>query len=100
METIFYATVLEALAGLKKRGYTVDFNLTHFGITDGSNSLPADQFEITEAHRFEGYTNPDDEAVVYAIESTRGVKGTLVNGYGPTSDILNDEMITKLKIRH
>lgn len=100
MEAILYTTVLEAIAGLKERGYNVDFNLIHNGIAGASRSLPADRFEITEVHRFEGQTDPDDEAVVYAIESVDGLKGILVNGYGPTSDILSDEMIRKLRIRH
>ena len=97
---IWYATVLDAITGLKGRGYVVDFNLVHNGITNGSRSLPPDKFEITEVHRFEGDTNPDEEAVVYAIESPDGTKGILVNGYGPTSEILSDEMIRKLTIRH
>jgi hypothetical protein len=100
METVFYTTVLDAIIGLKERGYNVDFNLNHNGINDGRRSLPADRFEITEVHRFEGDTSPDEEAVVYAIESRDGIKGTLVNGYGPSSDVLSDKMIEKLNIRH
>lgn len=44
------------------------------------DALNPDKFEITQMYRFEGDTNPEDEAVVYAIESQDGHKGTLVNG--------------------
>lgn len=100
MEPTLYTTVLDAITGLKERGFNVDFNLVNHGISDGQLSLPADRFEITEIHRFEGDTNPDEQAVVYAIESNDGIRGILVDGYGPTSDAANEEMIRKLTIRH
>lgn len=98
----YYTTVTEAINDLKSRGYTVDFNLGFNGLDSGNNSITArsDKFEITEVYRFEGETDPDDEAVVYAIESHDGSKGILVNGYGVSADPRNDEMIKKLSIRH
>lgn len=97
-----YQTMTEAINGLKKRGYSVDFNLGFAGIHTGDShfSLAPDKFEITEVHRFEGETNPDDEAVVYAIESHDGIKGILVNGYGISADAISDELIEKLSIQH
>lgn len=93
-----YTTVSEAINDLKSRGYTIDFNL---GFNGGdSMAASADKFEITEVYRFEGETDPDDEAVVYAIESSDGRKGILVNGYGVSADTASDEMIGKLAIRH
>jgi hypothetical protein len=98
-KAILYTTVLDAITGLKERGYTVDFNLSRNGIGDNAQILSADMFEITEVHRFEEDTNPDEEAVVYAIESSNGTKGILINGYGPSSDVISDDMVRKLKIR-
>ena len=95
-----YDTVTDAVNGLKTRGYTIDFNLEQDCIKCNSPVLalkPAD-FHITEVYRFEGESDPADEAVVYAIESTTGQKGVLVNGFGPSSDALEDAMIEKLKI--
>lgn len=93
-----YDTVTQAVSGLKKRGYTKDFNLGFDAlICDGIKCLPED-FEITEIYRFEGPSDPADEAIVYAIESKNGNKGVLVNGYGVSSDALSDAMVKKLKI--
>jgi hypothetical protein len=97
-----YKTVLEAITGLNKRGYTIDFNIGFDGVQSHQSaiSLPKNKFVITEVYRFEGQTDPDDEAVVYAIESKDGHKGILVNGYGISSDSVNERMIKDLSIKH
>ena len=99
-----YSTTLsEAINDLKKRGFTIDFNLGFNGIKSNnpmpSTSLAPDKFEITEVYRFEGETDPDDEAVVYAIESKEGYKGILVNGYGISADTFPGQLIKELTIR-
>ncbi len=97
-----YDTVTEAVSGLKKRGYTIDFNIAEDCIVckEPTLSLRPDEFEITETYRFEGPSDPADEAIVYAIESKHGQKGVLVNGYGPSADSMNTEMVRKLSMRH
>ena len=93
-----YDTVSEAINDLKERGYTLDFNLETDKLV--CNALPLSlqpgEFEITETYRFEGESNPDDEAIVYAIESKHGHKGVLVNGFGPSADTMSNEIVKKL----
>ena len=93
-----YDTVSEAVNDLKKRGFDVDFNLSENCIVCHDDKFNADDFEITEVYRFEGNTDPSDEAIVYAIESKTGKKGVLVNGYGISADIMDAEMAKKLTI--
>jgi hypothetical protein len=96
-----YDTVVEAVKGLKQRGYSIDFNLEPGRLVCDQTPLslsPAD-FEITEVYRFEGNSDPDDEAVVYAIESANGQKGLLVTGYGISADGVGEEMVKKLTSR-
>jgi hypothetical protein len=96
-----YDTVAEAINGLKERGYIADFNLKADCITCDKEPLslrPAD-FEITEVYRFEGDSDPADEAIVYAIESTKGKKGVLVNGFGISAEEVGEEMVEKLTVR-
>ena len=97
-----YDTLLDAINDLRTRGYTTDFNLDPKGLRckDLEAPLNAHEFEITEFHRFEGSSDPDDEAVVYAIDSKHGKKGLLVNGFGVSSDGINDEIIRKLNFHH
>ena len=95
-----YDTLSEAMTDLKKRGYTIDFNLSFDRIICHEtpiNLMPA-EFEIVEVYRFEGETNPSDSSILYAIESKHGDKGVLVNAYGVYSDSVSDEMVKKLVI--
>ena len=94
-----YNTVTEAINDLRKRGYTTDFNLIENSQKyDEEKYHFPDDFVIKEVYRFEGDTDPADEAVVYGIESVSGIKGVIVNGYGASSAALTDEMIKKLRI--
>lgn len=94
-----YDTSSEALADLKSRGFTLDFNLEEKHITCNQENLrlKPEEFQIAEVYRFEGASNPDDEEVVYAIESADGKKGVLIDAFGLYSSALSDEMIAKLR---
>jgi nicotinamide mononucleotide (NMN) deamidase PncC len=60
-----------------------------------------EEFVVDKHYRFEGNTDPGDEAVVYAISSEKHqVKGTLINAYGIYSDPVSDEMVKALKEKH
>jgi hypothetical protein len=97
-----YDTLSQAVDGLKKRGFTTDFNLEqdHLSCKDSLVSLSPAEFEITEVYRFEGNSDPADEAVVYAIESRHGQKGILVDGFGVSADEVSEDMIEKLRVKH
>ena len=94
-----YDTVSEAVNGLKKRGFTLDFNLKENCIICHGDKFDINDFEIVEFHRFEGNTDPSDEAVVYAIQSISGMKGVLVNGYGISADTMSSDMAKKLSVQ-
>ncbi|MEZ4906023.1 MAG: hypothetical protein R2822_31770 [Spirosomataceae bacterium] len=58
------------------------------------------EFEIDEFYRFEGQTDPADEAILYAISSDKyNLKGVLVSGYGIYTEPLTNEMLEKLRFR-
>ncbi len=95
---IVYETVSQAVKGLKERGFSVDFNLAENCIVCHEDKFDPEEFEITEVHRFEGNSDPSDEAIVYGIESVTGIKGVLVNGYGISADPLTAAIASKLSI--
>lgn len=98
-----YDTVVAALAGLKAKGYTYDFNLAFDKIICEENGvcLNPHEFEITEVYRFEGDTNPSDEDIVYAIQSRDGIiKGSMTSAYGMYADTASTEMLQKLAMHH
>ena len=99
--TIAYDTVSEAVNDLHARGYNLDFNVDFDCVVCEQHpiKLNPSEFEIAEVHRFEGNSDPADEAIVYAIESRHGQKGVIVNGYGTTAESLSSDMVEKLTVR-
>ncbi|MEQ1677698.1 MAG: hypothetical protein ABL876_13400 [Chitinophagaceae bacterium] len=95
---IAYDTVSEAINGLKKRGFGFDFNLEENCIVCNTDKFDVNDFEIVEIYRFEGDSDPSDEAIVYAIESVNGIKGVLVSGYGISAEGMSAEMAKKLSV--
>lgn len=71
-----YATVEKALKELEAKGYTIDYNVEEARILKR-----AAEFSIEEIYRYEGMSNPDDEATVYGISNKiNGDKGVFVAG--------------------
>lgn len=94
-----YSTVSEAINKLRERGFTLDFNLQENCIACTGNKFEAEDFDITHVYRYEGDSDPGDEATVYAIESKSGLKGVLVTGYGVSSDSSSSKILEKLHYR-
>ena len=94
-------TLSEVMEVLRSRGYTEDFNLEKNCIAcrEGAFKVFHDEFVIDKFYRFEGDSNPEDEATLYAISSTKhNLKGILVNGGGIYTDDITNEMLESLKI--
>lgn len=96
-----YDTVSEAMADLKKLGYTIDFSI----LTDEqclkchltATVLSPDEFEIDHFYRFEGDSDPGDSMIVYAISSkNNNLKGIVINAYGLYSDNASSAIVKKL----
>lgn len=94
-----FGTVSQTIDALKQQGYDLDFNIKHECLIchQTNTVLSPEDFELDAVYRFEGESNPDDEAVVYAISSPKfGVKGVLVNAYGLYADDASDALVQKL----
>lgn len=80
-------TVSEVLKFYEKKGYEGSFSVRPDGMVrchTCREEEPSDQAPLRALHRFEGTSDPDDEAVVAALECPAcGVWGTLTLAYGP-----------------
>jgi hypothetical protein len=94
-----YATVSEAIARLREKGFSEDFNLEENCIVCHEERYPAADFDVVEVYRYEGDSDPADEATVYGITSTSGRRGILVTGFGASADPMTTEILQKLTIR-
>ena len=93
-----YQTVVEALQGLKSRGFTLDFNLANGTLHSSSENiyLQPDDFRISEIYRFEGMSYPGDNDILYTVKTNEGDKGILVCPYGAYAESFN--ILPQLKI--
>ena len=92
-------TLSEVINHLKEKGYSTDFNLKQNYLECEGNDLRLfpGEFIVDKHYRFEGISDPADEAIVFAISSLKhNLKGVLVNGYGISSEPITDEMIKAL----
>jgi len=95
-----FETLTEALTDLKTRGYNNDFNLHPEWIECPplNIKLAPEEFHVDEIYRFEGMNNPDDSAILFAVSSSQGIKGVLLDAYGAYSESLSSVMVSKLRI--
>ncbi len=96
---MFTETLSQAVDRLTADGYTDDFRAEPGGL----RAIVADvlyrpeSLDIEEIVRFEGITDPADEAIVLALRSEKdGIKGTYAVAYGPGMGPLDAEMIRRL----
>lgn len=96
----YYDNLIEAINGLRSKGYVEDFNLKQncLECRNGQYKVFHNEFEIDSYYRFEGDTDPSESSIIYAISSPKyDLKGILINGYGIYSEPITDEMLAKLK---
>ncbi|MGO4821797.1 MULTISPECIES: hypothetical protein [unclassified Flavobacterium] len=89
-----YATVSKALDDLHEKGFTYDFNLHEQDIVKNPH-----RYEIKHIYRYEGETDPGDEAIVYGIKSTTGKKGVFVAGFAANSVSDASQILINISIR-
>jgi len=83
------------------KGYDDDFKIDEAGerlmsIKTEKTFLP-EQVKIVNYFRFEGQSDPNDNTILYVIEAEGGIKGTIVDAYGPYADRKLAEFITKIE---
>jgi len=92
--TYHYATVSEALEELNKKGFIHDFNLRDEDIKKNPH-----HYEIEHIYRYEGNSNPDDEAIVYGITSNSGQRGVYVAGFSANSENETAQVLNEISIK-
>lgn len=97
-----YGTLSQAINKLKlEEGYEYDFNLLDdkIEIKSEKETYQINEFNVDKVLRFEGASNPDDNAILYAITTENGKKGVIVDGYGISSGQISKEMMDKLDLK-
>lgn len=93
-------TVLEAAARLRGAGYDVDFDATEDGhlrcSACGTLHDPA-TMAVDEVVRYEGASNPDDQAILLALRCECSRRGLYVAGFGPTATAADAAVLRHLR---
>ncbi|HEV8296689.1 MAG TPA: hypothetical protein VGQ20_05330 [Acidimicrobiales bacterium] len=82
-------TVTEAIRLLERDGYRSDFSIDTLTVrcAECDHAHEAVQLRVLRTFRFEGVTDPADEAIVLGVECAAcGVRGIVVSAYGPDAD--------------
>jgi hypothetical protein len=81
-------TLTSCVNKVVKDGYTDSFKIENKKLFSAAkeNSYEPDQVKIVNFYRFEGQSDPGDNAIMYVIETTDGSKGTLIDAYGAYAD--------------
>ena len=92
-------TVSEAITRLRAAGYEGDWRVAAGQLVCDLCGTAHDPHAVTieEIVRFEGDSNPDDEAVLFALSASCGHRGLYATPYGP--DMSSDE-VTVIRALH
>jgi len=87
-----YESLDDALLDLRKKGYEDDFATESFCLycSDLDMRLDPDNFHVDEIDQVKVTSNVSDQATIYAISSSTGVRGTLVDVDGASKNQLAD----------
>ena len=95
-------TMVSILDVLNKNGYTTQFKVDENEIVsvNTNKKFKPRHIKINHFYRFEGESNPDDNSIVYAIETNTGERGTLIDSYGAYSDASLTNFIKEVESIH
>lgn len=95
---VYYEPVSIAMKKLRDKGFTADFKVEENCLVDGPRKYSSNEFDVVEIYRYEGDSDPGDEATVYGIVSNSGSKGVLVTGFGASMDRMSQRIVEKLRM--
>ena len=92
-------TLSECMTSIQKNGFTENFMVKEnlLFAPDANKFYAPVEIKIANFYRFEGSSDPGDSSILYAIETTDGVKGILIDAYGAYSDEMTGSFINAVE---
>lgn len=92
-------TLVSCLNSLLRNGFEEHFKVTDKGLAALKSEKIYDpsQVRVLNFYRFEGDSDPADNSILYAIETKDGLRGTLVDAYGPYADTKVTQFMTDVE---
>jgi hypothetical protein len=88
----------QMISSLHARGYIEDFYVRDDQLRRASGQIVGlDDMHVDDVYRFDVMTDPDDQAILYALSSAKlGLKGLLVDGFGLSADPVKAGIVSRL----
>ncbi len=82
------STLSDCITKAVKEGYAENFKISSKGLTTEIEDIfyQPEQVAISNFYRFEGYSDPQDNAILYVIQTEDGKKGLIIDAYGAYSN--------------
>ncbi|WP_439880807.1 hypothetical protein ACSX1A_16835 [Pontibacter sp. MBLB2868] len=93
-------SLINVLNRLRKDGFKYDFKISDNGnlcTMEEKDTFTPEKVRIVDFYRFEGESDPSDMSILYALETTTGLKGTISNSYGPYADERVDNFLKQVE---
>lgn len=101
-KTTYMTDLQKCMARLESEGYTEQYRVEQDSLVSmeetNNRKYKPDEVKAVNFFRFEGPSNPDDMSILYAIETSDGHKGTLVDAYGLYADDKTGEFFQNVEI--
>lgn len=93
------ATLSECVNKGVENGYTENFKVATKGLTTGAEEkfYKPEEIKVSSFYRFEGYSDPQDNAILYLIDTNDGKKGILIDAYGAYADAKLSKFIREVE---
>lgn len=92
----------ETVDDLSARGWDADFDAVDGALLrcgPCGHTITPDAVHIDSVNRFEGASDPDDEAAVFALTCDCGRRGVYVVAYGPSMSSADADVVAQLSRR-
>jgi len=95
-------TLSESITESIEKGYVENFKVITGGLAteDEARIYAAQDIVIPNFFRFEGYSDPEDNCILYLIETSDGIKGMLIDAYGAEADVKISDFIRAVEEIH
>jgi len=102
MEETNMDTLDTVLRSVERNGFETQFKITQEGLLSlrTHHLFQPNQIQVIHFYRFEGASNQDDNAILYAIKTCDQEKGTLVDGYGSSADFMVADFMKQVRYFH
>lgn len=83
------ATLSQVMTRLAQKGIHREFRMNEeceMKLENSEKTYEPSELTIIKTYRFEGPSNPDDNAVLYLVKDTSGNMGMIIDSYGAESN--------------